>query len=173
MSLTAEKIAFVCCSCFFLTVPTIVYTVFGIYFLVTDVNVCYTYSPLWIFGVVTFGLIVLSIPIRAGLSRIDYGKANRDYFASISPDFIVLKPEWFVWLPAWILWLIYAAIVIYGGYTCDDMKTHGLWDWALVTFWFHVAVAVFLFLVIGCRLCCHSKKNSDALSPEERVALRA
>jgi hypothetical protein len=152
------------------TIPVLVYAGFGIYFLVIDVDVCESYSPLWIFGVVTFGFIVASVPIRYGLSKIDYGKPTREFFSGFHPS---LKPDWFIWLPVWAAWLTYGGVTIYGGFVCSDMLTHGLWVWSLVTFWLNAAFALFILGGLLYLACCRKPNPLSETEAEERLALRA
>ena len=171
-SLPVEKQLLVVLSILAVSIPVLVFTFFGIYYLVLDVDVCESYSNLWIFGVVTFGFLACSVPARILLSKVDYGKSTRSFFAAIHPK---LKPDWFIWLPIWLSWLCYGAVIIYGnGYVCSDMKSHGLYYWALVTFWLNVAVAVLLVCLLFFDMLCR-KRNSLPYegSDEERAALRS
>jgi hypothetical protein len=168
--MTAERIMFMIVTFLVVTIPVLIYTGFGIYFLIMDVDVCSSYSPLWIFGVVTFGFIVVSIPARYGLSKIDYGKPTREAFATIHP---ALRPDWFIWLPVWAAWLVYGGVIIYGGYTCSSMETHGLWVWSLVTFWLNIGVAFIIAVGLLYLAFCRKPSPLSEGTAEETVSLRA
>lgn len=167
--MTPAKYAYVIGSAILLVVPALFYTGYGIYFLITDVNVCSTYSPLWVYGIVTFSLIVVSVPIRFLLKYLKCGEANREYLASISPEHLNIKPDWFIWLPVWLMWILYGAVVIYGGYTCDDMESHGLWVWALITFWLNAGIAIILFITFLYYGLCRQKGPASSGPAYERV----
>jgi hypothetical protein len=159
------------CSGIIVAIPVLVYTFFGLYYLVLDVDVCETYSDLWIYGVVTFGFITISVPARILLSRIDYGKPTREFFANIHP---ALKPDWFIWLPVWMGWVCYGGVILYGdGYVCSDMKSEGLYYWAMVTFWLNVSIAFLLFACLIPAILCKKRDHlHNEGTDEERAMLR-
>lgn len=108
------------------------YIVFGVIFFISDVNVCGTFSPLWIFSLFAFLYLGCFVPVVVLiLSNIFNCTSTATMLKRFLVAFIISV------LPV----IAYGYVIIYG-YTCDEMKTKGLWIFALVTYWWTVTIAL-------------------------------
>lgn len=123
-----QLLLLVCCLCPLvcgLIGAILAYIVFGIIFLIDDQDVCKpddSYSQLWIYSLVSLLLTFVSSMLVTEL-RSCFGKT--------------LKGQLSAHLFLEALGLIYGLIIIYGGYTCENLTQTGLYIWALVTVYFH------------------------------------
>lgn len=116
--------------------PTVAYIVFGIMFLVSDQSVCGDYSYLWVYSIVALTFMVWGTPVQMIIGSILGGiedDLDKKRFIGVSVTLIGLA--------------VYGGVIIYGGYVCSDMTSHGLWTWALITFYLHLIFGVICLLL--------------------------
>ena len=134
------------------------FIVFGIMFLVQDQEVCGHYSPLFVFGVVFFvapccfnltsmcigGLYMVATKTKAQIEyeaeRQTVGRASGDPMVMIGATF--QTPVLFLVMCCVLTIATYGALTLYGGYTCDDMKSEPLYIWAQVAVWYYYLLLV-------------------------------
>jgi len=114
------------------------YIVFGVIFFISDVNVCGTYSPLWIFSLFAFLYLGCFVPVVVLLLSNLFNCTSK---ATMLKRFLV------AFIISVLPVIAYGYIIIYG-YTCDEMKTKGLWIFALVTYWWTVTIALIGFIAL-------------------------
>jgi hypothetical protein len=143
-----------CCIALPILGGSIAYLVFTIIFLVKDDEVCSRHSPLWVYvlGTLIINAIVQQQSARSGKEGDDEGTTSK-----------VVKALYGMICP--ILNVIWGGIVMYGGYTCDNMKDTGLWIIAQIIFWSSVAVVGILFIAILFLCCAVCSKGSDGAAP--------
>lgn len=121
------------CLCAFVA-ATIAFLVFGIIFLVEDEDVCSYRSPLWIWGVSALSIsLIVSVlgpymAPRTNPEAMAAAQAEQAVTALWGGGSLAALPS-FISLTALT---IAGFIVVYGGYTCSDMKSAGLYTWSLV-----------------------------------------
>ena len=146
--------------------PLAAYVAFGIMFMVTDYTVCENHSPLWIYAVVTLSIILLTTPMMWDLLlNLDSTVKN----SAARSNLIIL-------LCILLGVIVYGAVVMFGGYTCTDMQTHGLWSWSLVSFDFQIVLVVITLCLLLPYCCVESPKvemviHEDITHREEYVTL--
>ena len=138
--------------------PILAYLVFGVYFLVKDYAVCEEHSALWIYGIVNIGFLVISTPMQMELAHL-FGQGFKPQTKNMLSGLILL-----------IVLVVYGAIVLYGGFTCSEMETHGLWTWALVSFYSHVVISALVMSMISCNSMLEEAVNKG--EEEELVERR-
>ena len=159
-----------CAGCIVIALA-VCYFVFGIYFLVTDYSVCGDMSPLWIYALVNIILVFFSSlfvhqPDGMALQKKLSHKQNSIAFSSnvVVNSFSLLSL---------VANAVYGGVVIYGGYTCSDMYSHGLWTWSLVTFYFQIVMlAVLCCMGLGtlCGLDVDAEEEVSVVDEEATVA---
>lgn len=122
----------------------IAYLVFGIVFLVKDVDVCSTHSPLWVFSIcaitLNFAFSLISPMISPTPDADVVARATLDKNIVVTTGAASLK-----FIPVFFLELalvIAGFTILFGGYTCSDMESTGLYVWSLV------ALATYLLIVV-------------------------
>ena len=156
-----QSLMMVCCMSLMacsLLAAVISFIVFGIMFLVQDQDVCEHYSPLFVFGVVFFiapccfnltsmciaGLYLVATKTKA---QIEY-EAERQTVGRASSDPMVMvgaayqTPVLFLVMCCVLTIATYGALTLYGGYTCDEMKSEPLYIWAQVAVWYYYLLLV-------------------------------
>jgi Ni/Fe-hydrogenase subunit HybB-like protein len=124
--------------------PIALWVGYGIKFLVTDYSVCGDHSNLWIFCVVVFcSALVIGPYVSSTQQReLKQAKARGDKKAMLQVYQYFLR----VTTALAVGLAVYGGIILFGGYTCSDMKSKGLYIWATITFYFYAIAG-------GCALC--------------------
>ena len=140
-----------CCLCLFMcgfSAALVAFVVFGIMFLVQDQDVCEHFSPLFVFGVVFFvapwffqsiAMCFAMIVLAATKTPAELAYETERSQAALASGIVAVQAGssfrtptfWFV--IAFVLGIaLYGLVIIYGGFTCDDMKGEPLYIWAQV-----------------------------------------
>jgi MYND finger len=117
-----------------LWLPLLVFDVVGVVYLVYDYHVCEV-SPMWIWCVfaIFFQLIFFYLVALATTIRYSYEKYRlHSHIAGVVITMIIV---------------ISGAVVLFAGFTCDNMKATGLWIWALFAFTV-VTIALVYYIVM-------------------------
>lgn len=121
-----------CCVCpivFLIVFPLVLLYIFGVLFLVLDYSVCRDASQLWIFSAFVLLEPLLHIVIPTAGTTLWISILFSTFLFAVS--------------------FVYGAVILFGGYVCDEMKSQGLYVWALVAWSFISIVLVSSFASIS------------------------
>jgi hypothetical protein len=140
---SANLAAVICCCCPCITAliaAPAVYLAFGIYFLVSDVDVCNKYSLIWIFSLLAILDGVVFGTMTKMMAKPDPSKSQvKQMYNAAKWNFVSFAISLGI--------TIFGGIALYG-YCCDDMKGKGLYIWAMLTFYIRAVLLGLVFLML-------------------------